>query len=229
MKEKIMIVEDDHMIANLIKVYMTQAGYEVITAFDGVEAQETFVTEGPCLIILDLMLPKLSGEAFCIWLREEQKSDAPVLVLSAKTQTDDKVQALNIGADGYMTKPFEPKELVAQAEAILRRSPQVCQKITSNGLTIKPRKGEVWLGETLLALTHHEFKLLLYLMEHANQVVSREQLIQEIYLDEEQEVYDRTIDAHIKKLRKKIEDAPSEPKRIITVRGMGYKFAEETH
>src|SRR5699024_6658851 len=102
--------------------------------------------------ILDLMLPALSGEQFCHWLREEEKSDASVIVLSAKSETEDKVSLLRMGADGYMTKPFDPEELVAQVEAVLRRTGHTCAKITYEGLTIKPKKGEVWLHGELLAL-----------------------------------------------------------------------------
>lgn len=223
MKQKIMVVEDDEMIRNLIKIYLEKASYDVVTANDGIAAQETFRREAPCLIILDLMLPKLDGESFCAWL-QEQEMETSIIVLSAKTKTKDKINLLKLGADAYMTKPFEPAELVAQVEAVLRRTEQFCQKITYDGLTIHPRKGQVLLNGELVELTQHEFTLLYYFMQKPNIVLTREDLMDELYPDADSIVLDRTIDAHIKKLRKKIESNPAQPNRIQTVRGMGYKF-----
>jgi len=227
MKQKIMVVEDDSMIRDLIAIYLKQADFDVVVASDGVEAQETYLREAPCLIILDLMLPKLDGESFCAWLQSQTMNTA-VIILSAKTSTQDKIDLLQIGADSYMTKPFEPRELIAQVEAVLRRTGQYCQKITYDGLTIQPRKGKVILLGEEIVLTQHEFTLLYYFMQEPNIVLSREALIHELYPDAEQDVLDRTIDAHIKKLRKKIEHNPSKPERIQTVRGMGYKFVTTT-
>jgi two-component system, OmpR family, alkaline phosphatase synthesis response regulator PhoP len=227
MKQTILVVEDDNMIRELIKIYLTKAGYEVVEAADGEEAKEVFLTEHPCLIILDLMLPKLSGEEFCIWVREQERNEVSIIMLSAKSRTEDKVNGLKIGADDYLVKPFEPEELLAHIEAVLRRTGQFCQKITYDGLSIKPRKGEVLLFDEEVKLTKHEFNLLYYFMENPNTVISRENLMDQLYPYADKLVLDRTIDAHIKKLRKKIEENPAEPKRIITVRGMGYKFVVE--
>lgn len=227
MKQAILVVEDDKMIRELVCIYLQKAGYDVSTAVDGEEAKEVFLTNHPCLIILDLMLPKLSGEEFCMWVREQERNEVSIIMLSAKSRTEDKIHGLKIGADDYLVKPFEPEELLAHVEAVLRRTGQYCQKIAHNGLCIKPRKGETLLFDKPLDLTKHEFNLLYYFMENPNIVISREHLIQQLYPYADKIVLDRTIDAHIKKLRKKIEDNPASPKRIITVRGMGYKFVTE--
>lgn len=224
MKQTILVVEDDKMIRELIKIYLTKSGYEVVEAADGEAAKEVFLTEHPCLIILDLMLPKLSGEEFCTWVRAQERNEVSIIMLSAKSRTEDKVNGLKMGADDYLVKPFDPEELLAHIEAVLRRTGQFCQKITYDGLSIKPRKGEVLLFDQELKLTKHEFNLLYYFMENPNKVISRENLMNQLYPYAEKLVLDRTIDAHIKKLRKKIENNPAAPERIITVRGMGYKF-----
>ncbi|MBU5266534.1 response regulator transcription factor [Virgibacillus proomii] len=226
MKQTIMVVEDDKMIRNLIRIYLEKNGYEVVEAADGEEAKTVFLKYYPCLIILDLMLPKLSGEAFCKWVKEQENGEVSIIMLSAKTSIEDKITGLRIGADDYMTKPFDPNELIAHIEAVLRRTGQYCQKIVSNGLCIKPRKGEVLLHNKPIQLTKFEFNLLYVFMQHPNIVLSREQLVNELYPHSENNVMDRTIDAHIKKLREKIEEEPAKPKRIQTVRGMGYKFVQ---
>lgn len=223
MKQTILVVEDDEMIRNLIRLYLEKNEYDVLEAADGEEAKEVFLTYHPCLIVLDLMLPKMSGEDYCEWVKN-QDSDVSIIMLSAKTRIDDRVSGLKMGADHYMTKPFNPDELMANVEAVLRRTGQYCQKIVYKGLSIMPRKGQVLLYGEEIALTNHEFKLLYLFMQHPNIVFSREQLVDELYPNEEKIVLDRTIDAHIKKIREKIEETPAYPKRIQTVRGMGYKF-----
>ncbi|TFB23114.1 response regulator transcription factor [Filobacillus milosensis] len=224
MDQTILVVEDDQMIRNLIKIYLEKTNYEVVEAVDGEEAKEAFLKHQPCLIILDLMLPKITGEEFCVWVRQREQHDVSIIMLSAKVQVEDKVNGLRLGADDYLTKPFEPEELLAHVEAVLRRTGQYCKKITYNGLSIKVRKGEVLLYGKQVNLTKHEFNLLYHFMSHPNQVFTRDQLVEQIYPNKEHEVLDRTIDAHIKKLREKIKDQ-QKPKRIQTVRGMGYKFA----
>lgn len=225
MKQNLLVVEDDRMIRELIVMYLENEGFDVAEARDGEEAKEVFLRHHPCLIILDLMLPKLSGEEFCAWVKEQDRNEVSTIMLSAKTSTHEKIDGLKMGADDYVTKPFEPEELVAHVEAVLRRTGQYCQKIIHDGLCIKPRKGEVWLFGEQLEITNHEFQLLYYMMEHPEIVFSREDLIDQLYPYADKTVLDRSIDAHIKKLRKKIEDDPASPKRIRTVRGMGYKFA----
>ena len=226
-KQTILVVEDDQMIRELVSIYLKKAGYEVFEAGDGEEAKEVFLEQHPCLIVLDLMLPKLSGEEFCHWVREQERNEVSIIMLSAKAQVKDKINGLKMGADDYITKPFDPNVLVAHVEAVLRRTGQFCQKIVHDGLCIKPRKGEVLLYDQLLKLTKHEFTLLYHFMENPNIVLSREDLIEQLYPHADRTVLDRTIDAHIKKLRGKIEECPSSPKRILTVRGMGYQFVSE--
>lgn len=227
MKQTILVIEDDQMIRNLIKVYLEKDGYEVIEAADGQEGKVAFLTHHPCLIILDLMLPKLSGEEFCKWVKTQKANEVSIIMLSAKTKIEEKINGLKIGADDYLTKPFVPDELLAHVEAVLRRTGQFCQKISYDGLCIKPRKGEVLLFDEELTLTKHEFNLLYYFMENPNIVLSREKLIDHLYPNADKTILDRTIDAHIKKLRSKVEKDPSSPTRIQTVRGMGYKFVHE--
>lgn len=224
MKQKILVVEDDHMIRNLIKINLENNNYDVVEAADGAEAKNVFLDAHPCLVILDLMLPKVSGEEFFEWVREQERNEVSFIILSAKSRVSDKVKGLKMGADDYITKPFEPDELVAHVEAVLRRTGQFCQKVVHGGLCIKPRKGEVQLYNQDIALTKHEFNLLYYFMQHPNIIHDRETLIKHLYPYAEDSVLDRTIDAHIKKLRGKIEEDTSNPQRIQTVRGMGYKF-----
>ncbi len=224
MKQTIMVVEDDKMIRNLIRIYLRKSGYNAVEASDGEEAKKVFLEHRPCLIILDLMLPKVSGEEFYAWIREQKYEDVSVIMLSAKVRIDDRISGLKLGADAYMIKPFDPNELMAQVEAVLRRTGQLCQKIVHEGLCIMPRKGEVSLYDKEVKLTKIEFDLLYYFMQNPDIVLSREQLIRKIHPNMESTVMDRTIDAHIKKLREKIEKQPSKPKRVQTVRGMGYKF-----
>lgn len=214
------------MIRDLIRIYLEKNNYEVVEAEDGVKAKAAFLKYHPCLIVLDLMLPNLSGEDFCRWVRTQKDKDASIIMVSAKARIEDKIAGLKMGADTYITKPFDPDELIANVEAVLRRTGRFCQKIAYDGLCIMPRKGEVLLYDEQLSLTKHEFNLLYYFMQNPNIVFSRESLIEEIYPYDEQTVLDRTIDAHIKKLREKIEEQPSNPRRIQTVRGMGYKFVQ---
>src|SRR5690606_24952318 len=192
MEQTILVVEDDKMIRELIRIYLEKAGYEVVEAADGEEAKEVFLTRHPCLIVLDLMLPKLSGEEFCKWVRDQERNEVSIIMLSAKSRTEDKINGLRIGADDYIVKPFEPEELLAHIEAVLRRTGQFCQEIVHNGLCSKPRKGEVLLYEQEIKLTKHEFNLLYYFMENPNKVVSREELMDQLYPYAEKSVLDRT-------------------------------------
>lgn len=224
MKQTILVVEDNKLIRELISQSLKNAGYDVVEAVDEEEAKEAFLSSHPCMVILNLILPTLSGEVFCKWLRKQVRNEVSIIVVSEKTSVEDKIRCLKLGADDYLTIPFLAEELVAHVEAVLRRTGQFCQKIAHDGLCIKPRKGEVLLFDQKLQLTKHEFTLLYHFMENPNVVISRDHLMEQLYPYADKLVSERTIDAHIKKLRKKIELDSSSPKRIVTVRGMGYKF-----
>jgi len=221
--KSVLIVEDDPKIRNLVKIYLTKEGYEVIETVDGLDAKEKILQFDPCIIILDLMLPGISGEEISRWIREDLKSMMPIIMLTAKASEKNKIQGFKLGADDYVVKPFSPAELMVRIEAVLRRTASRCGKLTFTGLTIKPTKGEALIDGELLDLTHFEFKLLHTFMQHPEQVLSRDQILTSIYQNNEKTVSDRTIDVHIKHLREKIRNKT--PKDYIqTVRGMGYKF-----
>jgi DNA-binding response OmpR family regulator len=221
--KSVLVVEDDAKIRNLVKIYLEKEGYEVIEAKDGYEAKEKIEMLDPCILILDLMLPGISGEEICTWVREDLKSLMPIIMLTAKVTEKDRIKGFKLGADDYVVKPFSPAELMVRIEAVLRRTASRCGKLTFTGFTIKPAKGEALINGEQINLTQFEFKLLHTFMQHANQILSREQILQYIYENNEKAVSDRTIDVHIKHLREKIKEKT--PKDYIqTVRGMGYKF-----
>jgi len=202
----IIIVEDDTKIRQLIKIYLEKAGFEVWEARDGIEGQEIFDTYDPCFVIMDLMLPGQSGEDLCQWIRGEVKSDVPIIMLTAKVDEQERIKGLQLGADDYMTKPFSPQELVVRVETVLRRTAHRCSKISYKGLTVKPIRGEAKYKGRLISLTQHEFRLLHYLMKHPNQIVTREQILEELYPNDEKFVIERTVDVHISKLREKLKN-----------------------
>ena len=220
----ILIVEDDAKIRQLLKIYLEKEGYEILLAADGAEGMKLFEKLDPCFVIMDLMLPHKSGEELCQWIRSDMKSDIPIIMLTAKVDEADRIQGLQLGADDYITKPFSPREVVARVETVLRRKANRCSKISYRGLTLKPHRGEVKFNGELIPLTVHKFKLLYFLMRHPNQILSREQILQELYPNEERSVIDRTVDVHISKLREKLEAMGRAPHFIETIRGMGYRF-----
>lgn len=223
----ILIVEDEKNIREVIKVYLEKENYNVFTAEDGEMALEIFDDEEIHLIVLDLMLPKLSGEKVCSSIRA--KSDVPIIMLTAKVDEDDKIEGLSIGADDYVTKPFSPRELVSRIKSLLRRSYRgskpLAEKMTFNNgdLEIDMKKMLVLKKGQNVHLTTNEFKVLMTLLTHPGQIFSREQLIQSSF-GYEYDGFDRTIDTYIKNIRQKIEDDPKKPTYIITVYGIGYKF-----
>ncbi|MGG3798733.1 response regulator [Metabacillus fastidiosus] len=219
----VLVVEDDPKIRHLIKIYLMKEGYEVIEAIDGHDAKEKIEQLDPCILVLDLMLPKISGEEICRWVREDLTSMMPIIMLTAKASEKNKIEGFKLGADDYVVKPFSPAELMVRIEAVLRRTANRCSKLSFTGFTIKPVKGEALFKGEKLELTHFEFKLLHTFMQHPNQVLSREQILNFIYENNEKAVTDRTIDVHIKHLRGKIREKTLKD-YIQTVRGMGYKF-----
>ncbi|HHV26814.1 response regulator transcription factor [Anaerosalibacter bizertensis] len=228
--KKILVVEDEKRILDVVKAYLEKEGFEVKTAIDGKEALDLFNSETFHLIILDLMLPIISGEKVCNHIRTS--SDIPIIMLTAKVDEDDKIEGLAIGADDYVTKPFSPRELVSRVKALLRRSYRdsnpLFEKLSFNNkdLEVDIDKMEVKKDGKVILLTTNEFKILSALLTNPGQVFSREQLIEKAF-GIDYEGFDRTIDTHIKNIRQKIEDNPKEPKYILTVYGVGYKFGGE--
>lgn len=226
-KRRILVVEDEKNISEVIKAYLTKEGFDAFTAKNGKEALEMFYKEEIHLIILDLMLPKLSGEEVCATIRTT--SDVPIIMLTAKVDEDNKVEGLSIGADDYVTKPFSPRELVSRVKALLRRSYRdsspLAEKLAfnNNDLEVDIDKIIVRKNGENVYLTSNEFKVLTSLLTNPGQVFSREQLI-EMAFGYDYDGFDRTIDTHIKNIRQKIEDNPKEPIYITTVYGAGYKF-----
>lgn len=224
---KILVVEDEKNILEVIEAYLLKEGFRVITAEDGEMALELFKTEKIHLIVLDLMLPKISGEEVCTTIRAT--SDIPIIMLTAKVDEDDKIEGLTIGADDYITKPFSPRELVSRVKALLRRSYRdsnpLAEKLVFNDgdLEVDIDKMIVRKKGENVYLTSNEFKILSSLLTRPGQVFSREQLI-ELAFGYDYDGFDRTIDTYIKNIRQKIEDNPKSPNYIITVYGVGYKF-----
>ncbi|WIF95409.1 response regulator transcription factor [Caminicella sporogenes] len=223
-KETILVVDDEQQIVSVVKAYLEKDGYTVYSAFDGKEALNIFENKDIDLIVLDLMLPDISGEEICKKIRINSK--VPILMLTAKVEEDDRVMGLNIGADDYMIKPFSPKELVARINAILRRTRQDEVKadiieINNGDLEIDLKKMEVKKKGKVVKLTPTEFDILALFIRNIGRVFSREELVTKI-LGFDYEGYNRTIDVHIKNIRHKIDD--EQFKYIKTVYGIGYKF-----
>jgi two-component system OmpR family response regulator len=225
---KILIVEDDQNLLATLKYNLLKESYDVITAVDGAQAIEIARNEKPELIVLDVMLPKLSGFEVCRILRKEMT--VPVLMLTAKTEEVDKIVGLEIGADDYMTKPFSMRELLARVRAMFRRADMSKLQPASEQENLKIGDLEIDIGRhqvlrrgSPLDLTPKEYELLAFLAKNKGFVFSREQLLEKVW------GYDyagdtRTIDVHIRWLRQKIENDPAHPKNLLTVRGAGYKL-----
>jgi len=223
---KILLVDDEKKITTVLKAYLQQEGFQVSTAVNGLIALTMFKENPFDLLILDLMLPGLSGTEIC---REIRKiSSVPIIMLTAKVEEEDRIQGLSIGADDYITKPFSPREVVARVRAVLRRTSNETAPLADvisydNGLTIDNIQHEIRLHDQEVSLTPTEFKILGALAKNPGRVYSRGQLV-EIVQGHDFDGDDRVIDAHIKKIRQKIEATPSEPQLIMTVYGIGYKF-----
>jgi two-component system, OmpR family, alkaline phosphatase synthesis response regulator PhoP len=224
--KKILVVDDDAKIVELVKLYLVRDGYSVLTAYDGKEAILAARESHPDLIILDIMLPGMDGLEVCRTLRAE--SSVPIILLTAKTMEQDRITGLDLGADDYVTKPFSPKELAARVRAVFRRTPDEAlqlgpEEVRFGELTVNFPQHEAYLNGKPLNLTPIEFKLLGVLIREPNRVFSRTQLIEKV-LGYDFEGFDRTIDVHILNLRRKVELDPGYPRYIKTVYGSGYKF-----
>lgn len=230
MKEKILIVDDEQSILTLLTYNIEHAGFETDIAIDGVEAVNKAVNNNYDLIILDLMLPKMDGMEVCKYIRNKE-IDTPILMLTARNEEANKILGLGLGADDYLTKPFSPKEVVARIKAILRRSNRLQTKkylvLKIGDLFIYPEKHEVLLDGKLISFTRKEFELLNYLAEHIGEVISRTDLLTEVW-DYNFAGDTRIVDVHISRLRDKIETNTKRPLYIKTIRGLGYKLEEPT-
>jgi two-component system alkaline phosphatase synthesis response regulator PhoP len=226
MDEVILVVEDEPKMVKLARDYLEQSSYRVVTAADGRTALAVFREERPNLVILDLNLPGMDGLDVCRALRRE--SDVPIIMLTARAEEMDRLIGLELGADDYITKPFSPRELVARVRAVLRRvQGEVYQPgvIRSGDLEIDLPGHRVSRNGQVVALSRTEFNLLALLAQHPGQTFSREQLLSSLH-GIAYEGYDRSIDAHIKNLRRKLEVDGANPQYIQTVYGVGYKFGE---
>lgn len=223
---RILLVDDEKNISNVLKAYLQQEGFHVTTAINGLVALTLFKENPYDLVLLDLMLPGLSGEEIC---REIRKISAtPIIMLTAKVEEEDRILGLTLGADDYISKPFSPREVVARVKAVLRRTHAETSLLADvitydNGLSIDNSRHEVRLKEEVISLTPTEFRILGAIAKYPGRVYSRSQLV-EIVQGHDFGGDERVIDAHIKKLRQKIEKVPSDPKIVLTVYGIGYKF-----
>ncbi|MBS4030402.1 MAG: response regulator transcription factor [Clostridiales bacterium] len=226
---KILVVDDEKPIAEILRYNLEQEGFAVVLAFDGDEALRLLHSEKPDLVLLDVMLPKKDGFAVCGEIR--RVDNVPIIMLTAKDTELDKVLGLELGADDYVTKPFSAREVVARVKAQLRRSQTsdpVGEKLACQDLVLDTGRMELTKEGTSIDLTYREYLLLVYLLRHAGFVISREKLLEEVwgydfYGDE------RTVDVTIRRLREKIEPNPSQPRYIVTKRGAGYFFRRKSH
>ena len=227
----ILVVDDDVKIVRLVRMYLERAGYRVIEATDGRSALSAITEQAPALVILDIMLPEIDGLAV---LRAVRRTDqTPVIILSARGLTDDRITGLGAGADDYLPKPFSPAELVLRVQRILDRTGgrgggQHREPIRHGDLAVDEERHEVRVADRLVPLTTVEFRLLVTLLEADGRVLTRDQLLDAVYGQDDAEVLDRTIDVHIGRLRDKLGDDAERPRYVATVRGVGYRSAPAT-
>ena len=223
----VLVVDDDHKLISLVRMYLEREGFRVVAAYDGPQALALFERHRPGFVILDVMLPRLDGIAVCRRLRKH--SAVPILMLTARVEEVDKLVGLSVGADDYVTKPFSPRELVARIRAILRRAgapERAAPRLVRGDLVMDVERHEVFVAGRPVRLTAIEYKLLQALMEFPGRAFTRDQLLTHVYAFDEVVVVDRAVDVHIGKLRDKLGDDPARPRYIETVRGIGYKLRE---
>lgn len=226
MKYSVLLVDDDEKLVQLLKSYFEKEGFIIYTAYDGVTAIQIVREKNPSIMILDIMLPEMDGWDVCRKIRKD--NEVPIIMLTAREEETDRLIGLEIGADDYVTKPFSPKEVVARAKVILRRINRVAVQKPAfhiGNLYIDFEKHQVSKNAELIDVTATEFKILELFATHRGRVFTRLQIVEQTQGDSF-EGYDRTIDVHIKNLRRKLEENPKEPKYILTVYGVGYKFTE---
>ncbi|MFN2187970.1 MAG: response regulator transcription factor [Candidatus Promineifilaceae bacterium] len=224
----VLVVDDEASVVEVVGLYLRKEGFQVRSASNGRQALEEIREQRPELIVLDVMLPEIDGIEIIRRLREDRQNTIPVIMLTARGQEIDRIYGLELGADDYVTKPFSPAELVARVKAVLRRSgggglPRDQQAVTHGELSVDPTTRTVTLAEKDIELTATEFNLLWFLICHPRQVFSRDRLLENVWGYSEY-VDPSTVTVHIRRLREKIEDDPSSPKRLLTVWGVGYKF-----
>ncbi len=226
-KKIILVIEDDEKTADLISLYLENDGFEPIKAFDGESGLILAKKHDPDLVILDLMLPKIDGWEVCREIRKT--SNIPIIMLTARGEEIDRVSGLTLGADDYVVKPFSPRELIARVKAILRRTSKMNEPSSSllkhGKLILDLEKQRLTVSGQHVPLTRHEYVLLKTLMSVPGKVFSRNELLDRLYPKDEAVVIDRVVGVHIGKLRQKIADAAMDPKYILTVRGIGYRFS----
>ncbi len=228
MIKPVLLIEDDKKIARVVKVYLEGAGYRVLHVEKGRDAIELALEETPLVVILDLMLPDISGEEVCQELKE--MGDYPVIMLTSKSSEEERVAGFALGADDYVVKPFSPRELVYRVKAVLKRAQKgdlgstVPMSFNNGALTIEGHSYTVKKEDILLDLTPTEFKVLYALASYPGKVFTREELVEKA-LGYQFEGYERSVDAHIKNIRRKIEDDPKNPSFILTIYGVGYRFS----
>jgi DNA-binding response OmpR family regulator len=228
----ILVVDDDAKIVRLVRTYLERDGFSVVTAADGPAALDAIETHQPALVVLDLMLPELDGRAVIRAVRRDDEAAAtPILILSARGSTMDRIAGLEDGADDYLPKPFSPAELVLRVKSILRRTavPGTADgpraQLQQADLLIDLDRYEVTRDGEPIPLTRVEFRLLVTLVEAGGRVLSRDQLLDAVYGQDQSDVLDRTVDVHIGRLRDKLGDDPEQPRYVATVRGVGYRAA----
>ena len=228
MGKKILVVDDEKKLATILKGYLEQAGFVVTTAYDGQAALTVFRHEKPALVLLDLNLPTIDGLDVSRTLRKE--SNVPIIMLTARVEEADRLIGLELGADDYIVKPFSPREVVARVRAVLRRSEGEAtpvEQFSAGELALDLGKHSLQVHGHRVELTPTEFDLLAVMMQNPGRAFTRLQLLEHVQ-GEAFEGYERTVDAHVKNLRQKIERDPKNPRYILTVFGVGYKFAEDT-
>jgi two-component system OmpR family response regulator/two-component system alkaline phosphatase synthesis response regulator PhoP len=229
-RQRVLVADDDPLIQRLVRTHLDRAGFRVLSAGDGEEALDVAATEQPDLIVLDLMLPGLDGVTVCRAIRRESRNiEVPILMLTARRDEVDKVLGLDSGADDYLTKPFGVRELVARVRALLRRRRPAAgdhaPAVQAGDLLVEPARRQAKLGERDIELTAHEFDLLYVMAANRGIVFSREALVQRVW-GEDTHITVRSVDTLVKRLRRKLENDPADPRFILTVWGSGYKFAD---
>ncbi len=228
MSSRILIIEDDPDTVKLVSLYLSRDGHEVLTARDGVEGLRLARESAPSLIVLDLMLPRLDGIQVCRAVREE--SDVPIVMVTARVAEADRLAGLDLGADDYITKPFSPRELAARVRAVLRRTARGgaendAPNLSYGQVVVDPATRAARVGSTQISLTPTEFRLLAMFLRQPGRVFTREQIIDEVF-GYDFDGFDRTVDAHVANLRRKVEPNPRQPQYLHTVYGVGYKFGD---